>query len=333
MANKIVLILGNGFTMDFLRSVERTSEIDVRNLFARGADVPWPVDGQKGFLSYKFCPSLWILGARPYVDVDLALELIEGVLTCANVSPNMVVSKPNVYIDAYRELTVYIRHLFTHYNYLVNDETIRQCTWSWVSWFERQVADPSVDKITVISYNYDVWLERCLRIKNIPFDVILDPTRHASNKIRIIKPHGSISFCHKDKLDRDAFRIRYDKPELIEGVASDFSVEYDDLSANYLVHAIIPPAGDSNRLGPTWAREMRTLATSAASELSAEDLLLICGVSYWHVDRAEIDELLTACASELDVIQINPDPSRAFNAVLTSLFQNFIHYPSSTNLV
>lgn len=75
---KLVLILGNGLTMDLLTHLEdKKTNIDLSNLFSKGDTVLWP-DGkhERGFLSYKHCPSLWNLGARPNMDKQTANELV-----------------------------------------------------------------------------------------------------------------------------------------------------------------------------------------------------------------------------------------------------------------
>ena len=67
-------------------------------------------------------------------------------------------------------------------------------------------------------------------------------------------------------------------------------------------------------------------------QLTLEDEIIICGISYWHVDRQEIDKYLTSIASNIDVYLINPNPPSVFNAVLTTIFKNVIVYKKSDNL-
>ena len=80
------LILGNGFTIDFLSNLKTNNvdKIDVANLFKNGELVPWPGNDKPGFLSYKYCPNLWTLGARPNMSNSVAIALIEEVIPCAN---------------------------------------------------------------------------------------------------------------------------------------------------------------------------------------------------------------------------------------------------------
>ena len=39
----VLIILGNGFSIDLMKTIGKTDEINLGNLFACGADVPWPV--------------------------------------------------------------------------------------------------------------------------------------------------------------------------------------------------------------------------------------------------------------------------------------------------
>ena len=58
----------------------------------------------------------------------------------------------------------------------------------------------------------------------------------------------------------------------------------------------------------------------------------MCGISYWHVDRREIDEVLINLNPETEFIYINPVPPRDLNAVLISIFSNYVLQTSSDNI-
>lgn len=76
----VLIILGNGFSIDLMKSIGKADEINLGNLFACGADVPWPETNTSSFLSFQNCPNLWTLGARPYLDKDKALNIINSSL-------------------------------------------------------------------------------------------------------------------------------------------------------------------------------------------------------------------------------------------------------------
>ena len=60
--------------------------------------------------------------------------------------------------------------------------------------------------------------------------------------------------------------------------------------------------------------------------------MVICGLSYWHVDRHEIDEILINLNQKANLYFINPNPPRDMNAVLMSIFSNYVLLTSSENL-
>lgn len=331
-------MLGNGFTIDFLNHIGRFNDIDVINLFRRGAEVPWPATGMPGFLSFKHCPNLWNLGARPNMRAEDAMSLIEDIITCVNVyaSRKKVAEigsyRPNdIYIHAYKELIQYIKHLFVFYDGQIQDMPESAQEWPWLQFIKQVNESPCYSEITIITYNYDVWLERLLQKFAIPFKVGLIGNKTGDAKIKILKPHGSISFLHDKKIDKDSYGIKYDQ-EIQDGSTDDFLVGYENLDDNYLISALIPPAGDAERFKHTWSSPIRAEAKLKVGKLSRDDEMIICGLSYWHVDRSELDELLTGCDPLLDVTMVNPNPTRTINAVLTSIFRNFVTYPSSHTL-
>lgn len=88
----VFIILGNGFTIDFINKYneflenrkEKRVRIDVQNLFRYGEVIGTPWGNKPGFLSYKVCPALWTLGARPSNNAVESNALIEEIISCAN---------------------------------------------------------------------------------------------------------------------------------------------------------------------------------------------------------------------------------------------------------
>lgn len=126
--------------------------------------------------------------------------------------------------------------------------------WGWYKLLKNAYNNSKYENIYIITYNYDVYLERVLKAHNIPFDMV--GIEEVGNKIQIIKPHGSISFCHKSINDKDTYNIKRSSV-LYEAELKDFEVKYDGLDENYSVYALIPPSGDSTRMLFKWAEEMR----------------------------------------------------------------------------
>ncbi|HDX9589494.1 TPA: hypothetical protein ROX98_002497 [Bacillus pseudomycoides] len=340
MAKSFFIVLGNGFTIDFINAIHKNQEVDVRNLFSHGDCVPWPADNEPGFLSHKRCTHLWQLGARPNMGSEEAMALIEDIITCANMASNSKsVSRylSSSYIQAYQELTAYLKYLFVYYNKKISDADIEGLVdWGWYRLFNKLNNSPDCDKVTIVTYNYDIWLERILMSAGINFEV-LGVTNgkynsQESSKFNIIKPHGSISFAYRKPIDASSFQVTSKTRELTNGNLSDYTVDYDGLENVYMFNAMIPPAGDSSRIESSWAGELRKLALQEAEMLNYGDEFIMCGISYWHVDRQEIDELLIAINSDINVKIINPSPPTTLSAVLTSLFDNHITYQNSSVL-
>lgn len=267
---KAFIILGNGFTIDFLQYYSKVDssineKIDVCNLFRLGDKISTPWEEKPGFLSFKNCPALWTLGARPYNTKEESNALIEEIITCANMFFDFVnepeqktkrleltnSNKDKIYLRAYSELNMYLRHLFSSYNTMITDKQLEKflngnTSWGWIDFF-KAIEKSEYDKITFVTYNYDIWLERILKILKIPFR-INGFDKSCDEKVEIIKPHGSISFVPKGDISA-VYSVNYNLD--FEGVPIEqLEIQYDNLT-RYPKGAIIPPAGDSMRLGTT----------------------------------------------------------------------------------
>lgn len=329
----IFIILGNGFSIDFLNHLNSEepcrADISLSNLFENGELVPWPGDGSPGFLSYKHCPNLWTLGARPNLDAKATIDLIENIITCANALNNRPRKVDSIYMRAYKELVTYLKALFIFYNDKINIPNVNLESWGWSKYLIELSNDKKIDKIHIVTLNYDIWLERILKKNNIDFSI---SNFEDNKKIILYKPHGSISFSHANKKVQDVFEISYEH-DVLDGKIQEFSIEYENLTALNSINAMVPPAGDSNRLDFEWASEIRSSIINVSENLKANDELIICGTSYWHVDRLEIDRILTSINSEIsDVKVVNPYSPEVFNAVITTLFSNVKFFKNSQPL-
>lgn len=332
---KYLLILGNGFSIDLLKYLNKNDSIPLTNLVAEGDKLHWPADNGGAFLSFRNTPNLWILGIRPSNPSERNNQIIENIITCANAyylkAPSSrsfgTTDKRSIYIDAYRELVVYLKYLFVHFDKTIDIKLEDLKDWPWARLLRAIADDSSVHSVNVVTFNYDIWLERTLEALGLNYNVAILSSA-ASAKISVIKPHGSISFVHKKHLDPSAFSINY-ASDYLEGKISDFDVLTSDLDRNTPIIAIIPPAGDSDRFNLTWAGHIRSHALTQAKALSDGDKVVLCGLSYWHVDRREIDDLLLNISDKAELAYINPSPPATFDAVLTSLFRQYEHYTSA----
>lgn len=335
MINKqLLIILGNGFTIDFLSQLNVQDKIDVVNLFNQGDRVPWMSDDEPGFLSFKHCPNLWNLGARPNnKDTEKTINIIEIIISCANtfayskkVTPAL--SEDSIYIRAYKELCSYLKYLFIYYNNKIKVTDLKKIEeWGWYKLFKAIKEKRKFEKATIVTYNYDIWLERILMYMNIPFNIV-GITENRDSLIDIIKPHGSISFQSKRLIDNSAFKINYNR-DLFGGSLEELTVDYNNLYVNSTINAMIPPSGESSRFSAAWSQYLHKSAKEKAISLIPDDEVIICGLSYGHVDRMELDEILTSIDNEANLKMINPNPPTILNAVISSIFSSYVTYTSS----
>lgn len=332
MMNTSYIIIGNGFSIDLISKITNENvreKINLKNLFFMGDQVIWPKSKEKGFLSRKHCPNLWTLGARPTLSDSEAAEVITEIITCMNVY-NLVKSKEsyialkedsNIYIQAYNELCTYLKNLFIYYNEQINDnddfkpiiENVKL-----ISYIKKEL--DVGNKIIVVTYNYDIFLERLLAIADIPFLIEGVNRKSKINKVRIIKPHGSISFSIPTTYY--SYNIK-DISDSISREMKEIKVDYTPRDDKSSLCAIIPPAGDSGRVISGWSKTLRDKLDGYIKKSTEKDSLLIYGLSYNHVDRMEIDNIISQINPNVRVTYVNPFPSKTLDAVLSSVFENY----------
>ncbi len=331
---KLLLIAGNGLSMAMLKG-NPVATVDLANLFAMGSDVTWPANDMPGFLSYEHCPNLWALGGRQTVSAKSAYEVIEQTITavnaCCMADPSSL--DEGIYIRAYKELVAYLRYLFVHYDSILQTEKFFEsvAVFEPIDWLLHAINAAHVSDIDVVSFNYDAFLERSFQTKSIGFSIpLLDEI--PGTKIRVHKPHGSITFCGKTVIDKSAFSINY-AARFTEGGIDELEVKYDGLDQHFPMVGILPPAGESDRYKHRWIRQIWDKAIEAAQRLDDNDLVVVYGLSYWHVDRKEIDMLLGEVSRKSRVISVNPNPNPHFEAVCCSLFRSYHSYSNPKQLV
>lgn len=347
---KLLLVLGNGFTIDFIEQLEAQrilakDTVDVRNLFRFGHTVKFPNTSCPGFLSFKHSPCLWTLGARPHKSLEESTNIIEEIITCSNMLSDYLCLpakkqrfsdvEPPIHIKAYLELIIYLKSLFASYNEKVSDEEIlnfvKQSDWGWLELF-RAIKKGKYESVTVVTYNYDIWLERILKSLDIKFSIDCIEKKQKP-PIKILKPHGSISFSSKIHTS-PIIEITYKNfKTYLESVnINSLCINYKDMG-NHSKSFLIPPAGDSTRLTSCgWAGTLREKINKYAEKLDGNDAVVICGMSYWHVDRRELDSLLINLNNDVNICLVNPKPPKDLNAVLMSLFRRYTVYADAKML-
>ncbi|WP_395687873.1 SIR2 family protein [Caenimonas koreensis] len=209
-------------------------------------------------------------------------------------------------------------------------------SWAWAEFLLR--LNEFAEDVVIVSYNYDLFLERALTALGIPYSYgglgVIDRT---SSKIRIYKPHGSINFVGRNDValtpaERPPREIDY---RLAEDLNSrrEVRVESENLNDYWLRYAVIPPAGESSKLSQSWNRTLHEDLLKEAKAMRPSDLVVACGISYWHVDRTELDAIIAQLDPEIRAYMINPAPSAEFDSVLSSLFQHYTCFSSGAPLL
>lgn len=87
------------------------------------------------------------------------------------------------------------------------DGVIIDAGWGWSTLFQNLNSNPNITSVTIVTYNYDILLERILELIGIKYQMV--EFESEEQKFRILKPHGSISFRSKKEYDKESFSIKY----------------------------------------------------------------------------------------------------------------------------
>ena len=331
----VLIVLGNGISIDLIKRLNMEDKIDLSNLFMNGDRVLWPGNNEPGFLSQQRCPSLWELGARPGMNKEKACKIIDDIITCANVSassehPSIDRDSSNIYIKAYHELVLYLRYLFIYYNNEIETSDLEKIVadkWGWSEFLKNLNFNPKIKNVTIITYNYDILLERILKILNIDYQMIGFTEKVC--KFKLLKPHGSISFRTEKLSDKQTFGIKYNRDSIggeLKDLVIDEDVTFDKISK---VNTMIPPSGESDRYKKSWSSILRNESRECAKKMMEDDEVIFGGLSYCSVDRREIDGIITSLNVNTNIKIVNPDSGNTLGAVISSVFNNYIHYTVS----
>lgn len=331
----VLIVLGNGISIDLVKKLEMENKVDLSNLFMNGDRVLWPGNNEPGFLSQQRCPSLWELGARPGINKEKACKIIDDIITCANVSassehPSIDRDSSNIYIKAYHELVLYLRYLFIYYNNEIETSELEKLIdnkWGWSELFKNLNNNPKIKNVTIITYNYDILLERVLKILKIDYQMI--GFTETDCKFKLLKPHGSISFRTEKLSDKQTFGIKYNRDSIggeLKDLIIDEDVNFDKISK---VNTMIPPSGESDRYKKSWSSVLRDKSKECAKKMMEDDEVIFGGLSYCSVDRREIDGIITSLNVNTNIKIVNPDSGNTLGAVISSVFNNYIHYTMS----
>lgn len=330
----LFIVLGNGFSINLINQLDLAEVIDLTNLFSKSDKVAWPgkEDNNRCFLSYKNCKELWLLGARSTNTREETADLIGDIITSMNAYVLSVSQNENYeaqegfHYKAYCQLISYLKNLFIYYNNLVSNKQLTD--------FLCNSGDALIDyislnlkagnKIRIITYNYDIFLERLLQLQGITYKMAGFDECDINDQMIIYKPHGSISFESKEKRPNTSpYHVGTDLFQSCVMDISDMEVNLGVIRDQSLIDPIIPPSGDANRIKKGWSYSINQEVEKSVKTAKDKDELIIYGISYSHVDRNELDRILTTLPNKIDVRYINPIPSKTLDMVLTSIFNNY----------
>ncbi|MGG5736892.1 hypothetical protein [Bacillus cereus group sp. IBL03679] len=182
--------------------------------------------------------------------------------------------------------------------------------WKWVKWLQRNRTRLSC----AISFNYDVLLERALKFANIPYSRI--GTSECVSKVPILKPHGSIDFDIKGLISGLPVDELWRVTTSLNDIGLPFIVPKQDWLLPRMEADIIPPSMHNIQLKLSWIHSMLNEYIKFARNL---DAFVIVGISYWDVDRPEIDFFLNQLPKKAKVYIMNPNPNPDLIQKITSL--------------
>lgn len=322
-------VIGNGFSINLVKKLEKKEQlqdrIDLSNLFSKGYLIP-STYGDGCYLSKNNCPNLWRLGVRCATDSKASAAIIGNIISSyvlylkkceyqRKYTPCKVFFDQNhESVKTYYELNRYLKKLFIFYDKEIvgsinkMDETDRNNFIQDVPF----ISDINKGDI-VVSYNYDILLERLLTYVNKPYKYIFDTNDIDGDSVNIFKPHGSINFEASTNISNIYSLI----PSEIEII--------DMLEIEFCNSLIIPPTGFVVGEEGSWVREIRE-GISKALLFNVQEKVYIFGLSYDIVDREEINEILCCLdKNTTHVTYIDPNPSNSLDYIISQHFNLYCH--------
>ena len=220
------------------------------------------------------------------------------------------------YIRLTAELRHFIAMSYSHYQWEA-DRFVTMNSWPWGN-FLRSIADRLQ---LVVSFNYDLNVESLLESAGrelFHVGVSRGLGQVSTSAVPIAKPHGSIDYRPRSGNIVIPGRPQYPVNNVFE--LADMPIETmprSEIRRPRLTADVVLPAEASEYSDFQWVRPVRQWASRLGSRTS---YLILMGLSYWSVDRPEIDSILNSVSSGATAIVANPHPD---SDLLTKLRQRF----------
>lgn len=308
----ILLIVGNGLTIDFTKSVV-PDELQLDT----SAPLSWtfPVLAAEGQSSRDIFPEIYeayaILSQNNPSLNDFEIIYMISKIDFSELLLKPVFEKYSIVKNSDffpHKLRLYLGDAFRYLSdrYSNPDINNKKLAWDWNRWFFSNI--DALDAI--ISLNYDLIVE-----KNISF-VTSAPVSYIVGQScnwplpQFIKPHGSINF------ELSGFKVEDIYNTIMSRNRGDVRV-VRDYKSSFVSPDIILPMEYSTITGFPHISSGFSYIKKMAGKYNE---CVIAGISYWDHDRPEIDWILNQLKQETRITVVNPAPSPALLDTVKSRF-------------
>lgn len=353
-----LLLIGNGLVRDFraLRPVivdssrPLQSEFMVRangQVFVRqsindavSCDI-WPTIDPDHGKSVDLCAELHFLiryivaKSSNLTDFDIIQKIIEMDVNSPDL--NLILEEMRYGPDDYeffcRAPTLknvvlsQIRSLLTHYYSEISLQFIcsLKSDWVWYRWFLACIKEIRC----IVSFNYDLIVEILLS-EFCNFNYVIHSDWSSGVAPFVFKPHGSVNYVFGNDIS-----ISFKNPphkRKFHAAFHQIDVPLSIIPVEQLRERRLEP----DIVLPTEASRIRDFQNHIdpgykfiKHEASNATRCLIIGLSYWDCDRPEINEILGALSSRVEVVVCNPYPSSDLLDFLSFRFPNLTVHSSA----
>lgn len=277
MGGKFALLIGNGFTIDFLKYNNSilSSSLPLRNF------------GSSNIEYSDF------LNSMPSIDKDLIQKT-------GNDFDLIKIFSEKYKIDSieFNHLRQFLSLAYSKLHFSISD--YEYDNWKWNNWLHKN----RHNLLCSISLNYDLLLETTLSNLNIKhFRVGTDELAQGS---MLLKPHGSIDFDMPNHAISMPKEMRLSGTTFLNDAQYVHVLNHDELLYPRIEADIIPPTMYNFQKKLSWVENQFKAYQYISTKI---DKFVLIGVSYWSVDRPEIDFFLEHLPKNATVYIGNKDPS------------------------
>ncbi|MGO9238727.1 MAG: hypothetical protein ACLP4V_33235 [Methylocella sp.] len=186
---------------------------------------------------------------------------------------------------------------FAAYQHVIDHISFEQ--WPWIHWFRRHAELMQL----IVSFNYDLLVEQLLSVLSIDFARV--GVTEEQTGVPIFKPHGSVDFGLPKFVIEEALQFSYEtQTELVELQCTYYErISRQELGAcRVSVDVVLPTESNFISNYPIMHAGWREVE----GQLCNITDLIIIGLSYWSVDRPEIDRIIDSVPQRCVIHIANP---------------------------